>query len=172
MTTPAYAHVLVVDDVEASRYITASWLRRHGHRVSEESTGAGALARLYGEDSDTGIDVVVLDVNLPDISGLEICQRIKSDPRTEALPVIHVSATAIEPVDRVHGLAGGADAYLTEPVDPGVLAATVTAVLRYYRARMVAVRLAERLTRLTTATLAMNGATRFDELVADRKSVV
>lgn len=173
MTAPAHAHVLVVDDVEASRYITASWLRRHGHRVSEASTGSAALALLHPGDSDkTGdhvdsdIEVVVLDVHLPDISGLEVCARIKADPRTEALPVIHVSATAIEPLDRAQGLIGGADAYLTEPIDPAVLAATVAAVLRYYRSRMVAVQLAERLTRLTDATLTLNGAASFDDLVS------
>lgn len=169
MTAPAHAHILVVDDVEASRYITASWLRRHGHQVSEASTGTAALARLHADDGGD-IDVVVLDVNLPDISGLDVCEQIKSNPRTEALPVIHVSATAIDPGDRVDGLIRGADAYLTEPVDPAVLAATVTAVLRYYRARTMAVRLAERLTRLTTATLAINGATRFDGLVASMAS--
>ncbi|HEX4721846.1 MAG TPA: SpoIIE family protein phosphatase [Pseudonocardiaceae bacterium] len=170
MTAPTHAHILVVDDVEASRYVTASWLRRHGHQVSEAGTGTAALARLHSDEYHGDIEVVVLDVNLPDISGLDVCERIKSDPRTEALPVIHVSATAIEPVNRVDGLTRGADAYLTEPVDPAVLAATVTAVLRYYRARMMAVRLAERLTRLTAATLAINGATRFDDLVASMAS--
>lgn len=168
MTAPLHTHVLVVDDAETSRYIVANWLRRQGHQVSEASTGAGALAVLH---PDTGhgpgdIEVVLLDVNLPDISGPEVCERIKSDPRTEALPVIHMSATAVQPLHRAEGLARGADAYLTEPIDPDVLGATVTAVLRYYRARMAAVQLAERLTRLTSATLAVNGATTFDELAA------
>jgi CheY-like chemotaxis protein len=156
------SHILVVDDNAASRYITASWLRRDGHRVTEADTGGRALAALSAADT---VDLVVLDVNLPDINGFEVCERIKSDPRTEALPVIHVSATAIEPDDRAQGLTRGADAYLTEPIEPGVLVATVRAALRYYRARAVAVRLAERLTRLTSATLAINAASGFDDLV-------
>lgn len=158
---PAPARILVVDDIEASRYITASWLRRGGHEVTESATGAHALSYLDGHD----VDLVMLDVHLPDMSGFEVCERIKSAPRTAALPVIHVSATAIAPDDRVMGLTRGADAYLVEPVDPGELLATVEAALRYYRARATAERLAERLTRLTRATLAINAASHFDELV-------
>lgn len=172
MTASAHARVLVVDDAEASRYIIASWLRRYGHQVSEASTGAAALALLGLDRADGGNDfeVVVLDVNLPDITGPDVCERIKSDPRTEALPVIHVSATAVEPFDRAHGLSRGADAYLTEPIDPDVLAATVSAVLRYYRARVDAVRLAGRLTRLTDATLLINTAATFDDLATSAVS--
>lgn len=154
-------HILVVDDMAANRYITASWLRRGGYRTTEAETGAQALSLLW----ESSVDLVVLDVNLPDMSGYEVCERIKADPRTKALPVIHMSATAIEPDDRAQGLTRGADAYLTEPVDPDVLIATVTAALRYYRARAVAERLAERLTQLNHATLAINAAATFDELV-------
>jgi CheY-like chemotaxis protein len=155
------ARILVVDDVEASRYITASWLRRGGHTVTEATTGTQALA-IVGEHTT---DLVVLDVHLPDMSGFEVCERIKGDTRTSALPVIHVSATSIDPDDRTQGLARGADAYLAEPVDPGELLATVEAALRYYRARSTAERLAGRLTHLTRATLAINAAANFDELI-------
>jgi CheY-like chemotaxis protein len=160
--TPAEAtSVLVVDDVEASRYLNSSWLRRSGYRVTEASTGQEALSLLEHQR----VDLVLLDVNLPDISGLEVCARVKADPRTAVVPVIHVSATAIEPEDEARGLSGGADAYLLEPVDPRVLVATVEAVLRYYRARTVAERLAARLTLLTRITLALNSATTFDALL-------
>ncbi len=148
------ARILVVDDSEASRYITASWLRRGGHEVTEAATGQQALAIVNGAQ----IDVVMLDVHLPDMSGFEVCERIKGNPDTAALPVIHVSATSVQPEDRARGLTGGADAYLTEPVDPGELLATVEATLRYYRARATAERLASRLTHLTQATLAINSA--------------
>jgi CheY-like chemotaxis protein len=154
------ARILVVDDLEASRYITASWLRRSGHLVTEAVTGGQALAVLGEQD----FDLVMLDVHLPDMSGFEVCEVIKADPATAALPVIHVSATFVEPQDKTTGLTRGADAYLTEPVDPGELLATVEAALRYYRARMLAERLAHRLTQLTKATLAINSATTFDEL--------
>jgi serine phosphatase RsbU (regulator of sigma subunit)/CheY-like chemotaxis protein len=159
-STPA--RILVVDDVEASRYITSSWLRRGGHIVTEATTGGEAL-EIVGEHAT---DLVVLDVHLPDMSGFEVCERIKGDPSTSALPVIHVSATSIDPEDRTQGLSRGADAYLSEPVDPGELLATVEAALRYYRARTTAERLARRLTHLTRATLAINAASNFDELVS------
>jgi CheY-like chemotaxis protein len=160
--TPAEAtSILVVDDAEASRYLLSSWLRRSGYKVTEASTGGEALSLLAGQQ----LDLVLLDVNLPDMSGLDVCARIKTDPRTAGLPVIHVSATAIEPEDEARGLTGGADAYLLEPVDPRVLVATMEAVLRYYRARVVAERLAARLTLLTRVTLALNSATTFDVLL-------
>jgi CheY-like chemotaxis protein len=161
LLSPTPSRILVVDDMEASRYITASWLRRGGHEVTEAATGTNALSFLDEND----VDLVVLDVHLPDMSGLEVCGRIKSSPRTAALPVIHVSATAVAPDDRTLGLTRGADAYLVEPVDPGELLATVDAALRYYRARATAERLAERLNRLTAATLAINAASHFDALV-------
>ena len=65
------------------------------------------------------------------MSGFEVCRRIKADPRTASIPVIQVSATAVEVADRAHGLTQGADAYLAEPTEPAELLATVTAVLRY-----------------------------------------
>ncbi|MFC4949150.1 SpoIIE family protein phosphatase [Pseudonocardia sp. GCM10023141] len=153
--------VLVVDDTPASRYITSNWLRRHGYEVVEATTGAAALAALVAQH----VDLVVLDVGLPDMSGFDICERIKSTPAL-GHPVIHLSATSVRGADRAHGLTRGADAYLVEPVEPDELIATVDAVLRYYRARANAEQLAERLGRLTAATLAMQGASTFDELSA------
>lgn len=94
-----------------------------------------------------------------------MCERVKGNPRTAALPVIHISATAIEPQDRTTGLNRGADGYLTEPVDPAVLVATVEAALRYYRARAAAERLARRLALLTAASIAINSAATFDEFL-------
>ncbi|HYQ69235.1 fused response regulator/phosphatase [Actinophytocola sp.] len=163
MTVPTEpATILVVDDAEANRYLLSSWLRRVGYRVTEASTGAEALSSLTGERPD----LLLLDVNLPDMSGLDVCAQVKADPRTAVVPVIHVSATAVEPEDEARGLTGGADAYLLEPVDPRVLVATIEAVLRYYRAREVAERLAARLTELTRATHALNSATTFESLLA------
>ncbi|MBP2479513.1 CheY-like chemotaxis protein [Crossiella equi] len=156
------ARVLVADDLEANRFIMSAWLRRGGHTVLEAATGGQAL-QLLAEHS---FDVVLLDVQLPDMSGFEVTEHAKSDPRTASIPVVLVSAAYIEPEDRIAGLNGGADAYLTQPVDPGELLATVEAALRYHRARVLAERLAARLTRLTEATLRINAATSFDELIA------
>src|SRR5262249_31007623 len=66
--------------------------------------------------------------------GFEVCRRIKTDPVTSGIPVIHLSATFVGPGHRALGLEGGADAYLTEPVEPPVLVATINALLRMRRA--------------------------------------
>jgi DNA-binding response OmpR family regulator len=160
-TTDSPARILVVDDTEASRYITASWLRRHGHDVFEAADGGTALAMVDTER----IELVVLDVNLPDMTGFDVCERIKAAPGTAALPVIHLSATYVDASDRARGLSRGADAYLSEPVDPDELIATVAAALRYYRARAAAERLAARLRQLTGTSLTANAAGSFSELV-------
>jgi serine phosphatase RsbU (regulator of sigma subunit)/CheY-like chemotaxis protein len=158
----APARILVVDDTEASRYITSRWLRRSGHLVTEVDTGTRALSALH----DAPFDLVLLDVRLPDMSGFEVCERIKGDPGTAALPVIHISATFVEADDLARGLTQGADGYLTEPVDPGLLLATVESALRYYRARVAAERLAHRLSQLTEASLAINEAQSFPTLLS------
>jgi serine phosphatase RsbU (regulator of sigma subunit)/CheY-like chemotaxis protein len=152
------AVVLVADDTEAKRYILSSWLRRAGHTVIQASTGLDALARV------AEADLVVLDVRLPDLSGIEVCERIKADPRTAMIPVVQVSATAIGVADRAHGLQRGADAYLAEPIEPEELLATITAALRYYRARRRAERTAARLAALARVTLTINAAETFDQL--------
>jgi DNA-binding response OmpR family regulator len=152
--------LLLVDDDEAKRYVLATWLRRAGHTVSEAATGAEALSQVGSAE------LVVLDVHLPDMSGFEVCRRIKQDARTAAIPVIQVSATAIAVADRAHGLTQGADAYLIEPTEPAELLATVTAALRYHRARKRAERTASMLTMLVGVTLDINKAETFDRLAA------
>ena len=159
MTEPS-AGLLLVDDDEAKRYILATWLRRAGHTVTEVATGEEALAHTEGAE------LVLLDVNLPDMSGFEVCRRIKADPRMASIPVIQVSATAVEVADRAHGLTQGADAYLAEPTEPAELLATVTAVLRYSRARQRAERTAAMLAALVGVTLRINAAETFDGLAA------
>ncbi|HEX3489365.1 MAG TPA: fused response regulator/phosphatase [Streptosporangiaceae bacterium] len=150
--------VLVVDDSEAKRYLMASWLRRDGYRVIEAGTGQDALGQL------AGVDLVVLDVRLPDLSGEDVCARIKSDPATAVIPVIQVSAIATDVSDRARGLQQGADAYLAEPIEPEEFLATITAALRSSQARRLAELAASRLTALNQATLAINAAETFDRL--------
>ncbi|MFD8802200.1 SpoIIE family protein phosphatase [Streptomyces atroolivaceus] len=154
----AVAKVLVLDDDETKRYIIGSWLRRAGHTVVEAVDGADGLA-LLSAAADTELpELAVVDVKLPDMSGFEVCEQIKADPRTASLPVIHVSATAVELSDRTQGLHRGADAYLTDPIAPDELLATVTAALRYARARRRAERLAARVAALNSSTLAVYAA--------------
>ena len=154
--------VLVVDDVEAHRYVVGAWLRRAGYDVVEAATGAEALHAVDTAD----IDIVTLDVNLPDMSGMEVCERIKGAERTAALPILHLSGTAVDPSDRNEGLRRGADAYLVEPVESDELLATINALLRYSAARRRAVRIAGYLRRLHSATLAVSTATSRAALVA------
>ena len=152
------AVLLLVDDDIAKRYVIATWLRRAGHTVIEGATGEEALAKA-GQ-----AELILLDVNLPDISGFDVCRRIKADPATAATPVIQVSATAVGVADRTHGLNQGADAYLTEPREPDELLATVVAVLRHSRARHRAELTASRLATLTNVSLNINSARTFDGL--------
>jgi CheY-like chemotaxis protein len=155
------ATVLVVDDSATKRYLLVSWLSRAGFSVVEAETGGEALLRLTEAD----IDLVVLDVKLPDMNGFEVCERIKTDPEYGILPVIHVSAHAVDVVDRTQGLNRGADAYLVEPIEPDELIATAQAVLRYYRARQRAETLAARMVRLAETTLAINSASTLSGLL-------
>ena len=112
-----------------TRYSTARVLRNAGFTVLEAATGQDAL-RLAAEP----VDLVVLDVNLPDIDGFEVCRRLRASPPTARTPVIHLSATFVNDVDKVQGLDAGADGYITHPVEPPVLVATVNAFLRARRA--------------------------------------
>jgi signal transduction histidine kinase len=121
--------VLNVDDYSPGRYTRTKILRQAGFTVHEAGTGEEALALLTHRP-----DLVLLDVNLPDIDGFQVCHRIKANPDTAGTLVLHLSASSILPSDQVAGLDGGADAYLTEPVEPGVLIATVKALLRIRRA--------------------------------------
>ncbi len=156
--TDAPAVLLLVDDDEAKRYIQATWLRRAGHTVVEVGTGREAL------EQAGAAELILLDVHLPDVSGYDVCRRIKSDPATAAIPVIQVSATAVGVSDRALGLTQGADAYLTEPTEPEELLAVVMAALRYSRARQRAERTASLLTALTSVALDINAADTFDGL--------
>ena len=156
--TDAAAVLLLVDDDEAKRYLTGTWLRRAGHTVIEAATGREALAKARSAE------LILLDVNLPDLSGYEVCRQIKADPATAAIPVIQVSATATAVADRALGLTQGADAYLTDPAEPDELLAVVMAALRYYRARQRAERTASLLAALTSVTLEINAADTFDGL--------
>lgn len=157
--TPAL--ILVVDDNATSRYIIGNWLGRAGHTVIEAVDGTHALAVL-GTPAAEPLELAIVDVRLPDMSGFEVCERIKAAPATAGVPVIHVSATAIATADRAQGLHRGADAYLTEPIAPTELLATVATALRYARARRRAELQAERLSTLNRATLEVYGSA--DEL--------
>ena len=129
MAESPHATLLVVDDTAASRYATCRVLRSAGFTVLEAASGQEALALAAQRP-----DLIVLDVNLPDIDGFEVCRRLRARPDTARTPVIHLSATFTNAADQVRGLQGGADGYITSPVESPVLIATVNAFLRTRRA--------------------------------------
>ena len=154
MMQTSQATVLVCDDTAAKRYVIASWLRRAGYDVLEAETGYQAV-----EIAAAGkVDLAVLDVHLPDISGLEVCARIKADPHTAAIPVMHISAIAVAPEDRSAGLDNGADAYMVDPIEPQEMLSMVRSLLRSSGFRRSAERLATRLQRLSAASLRVSVA--------------
>ena len=120
------SRLLVVDDNAATRYAIRRVLERHGYAVLEAGTGTEGLGLIASEN----IDALILDVNLPDMSGFDIVRQLRTDDRTRLLPVIHVSAASIQTGDIITGLDAGADAYLIHPVDPDVLLATLRTLLR------------------------------------------
>ncbi len=122
--------ILNVDDHEAGRYARSRLLKQAGYEVAEAGTGNLALELA----ASLRPPLMLLDVNLPDISGLEVCRRIKSDPQLSSTLILQISASAVTSGDRVGGLDNGADGYLIEPVDSEVLLATVRALLRMRKA--------------------------------------
>ncbi|GAB1541824.1 hypothetical protein NUACC21_44970 [Scytonema sp. NUACC21] len=130
--------ILQIEDNEASRYIVRRMLRNAGFQVVEAATGEAGLQLVTSEPPD----LIILDVQLPDISGFEVCHRIKSNPATASIPVLHLSASFVESKDRTQGLESGADGYLVQPVEPMELIATVKSLLRIRQAEESALALA------------------------------
>jgi len=119
------ARVLVVEDEPHIQELVAVNLEHAGHRVVRAASA---------EDADTAIraelpDVIVLDWMLPGESGVAFARRLRGDPRTRDLPIIMLTARAMEQ-DKISGLEAGADDYLTKPFSPKELAARIKAVLR------------------------------------------
>jgi two-component system phosphate regulon response regulator PhoB len=117
--------VLVVDDEEDLLELVRFNLARDGYAVNVATTGEDALRTIRREPPD----LVVLDLMLPGIDGLEICRRLKADPRTRDIPIVMLTAKG-EERDVISGLERGADDYITKPFSPRVLSARVKALLR------------------------------------------
>jgi two-component system phosphate regulon response regulator PhoB len=117
--------ILVVDDEPDLLELVRFNLDRAGFRVETAASGEEALARLRRSTPD----LVVLDLMLPDLSGEEVCRRLRADPGLTGLPVIMLTAKS-EEVDRVVGFELGADDYVTKPFSPRELVLRVKALLR------------------------------------------
>src|SRR3954453_7697971 len=119
------ARVLVVDDILANVRLLEAKLAAEYFEVVTAMNGIDALEAVQR----TRPDIVLLDVMMPGIDGIEVCKRIKSDPQTMHIPVIMVTALD-QPEDRVKGLEAGADDFLTKPVNDLALFCRVKSLVR------------------------------------------
>ena len=117
--------ILVVDDEEDIRELVKYNLAREGFKIFCASTGEKALKKARSKL----LDLIILDLMLPGIDGLEVTKNLKNDPKTENIPIIMLTAKG-EEADIVTGLELGADDYITKPFSPRVLIARVRAVIR------------------------------------------
>jgi two-component system alkaline phosphatase synthesis response regulator PhoP len=117
--------VLVVDDEEDIRELVALNLNREGFKVIGADSGEQALKRARFDPPD----LIVLDLMLPGMDGLEVCRKIKADPKTRQIPIVMLTAKS-EDADVVVGLELGADDYMTKPFSGRVLVARVRRILR------------------------------------------
>jgi phosphate regulon transcriptional regulator PhoB len=117
--------VLVVEDEPDIRRLVVLHLERDGFRCRTATTGSDALREVKAAIPD----LVVLDLMLPEVDGLEVCRRLRRDTSTAAIPIIMLTAKSDE-VDRIVGLEVGADDYVGKPFSPKELVARVRAVLR------------------------------------------
>jgi two-component system, OmpR family, alkaline phosphatase synthesis response regulator PhoP len=125
ITAMAERTILVVEDEEDVIELLRYNLARNGYRVETVATGPDAVSRA----GTLGPDLILLDLMLPGMDGLEVCRTLKKDNRTERIPIIMVTAKGDE-ADVVAGLEVGADDYIAKPFSPRVLLARVRAVLR------------------------------------------
>lgn len=134
------AMILVVDDQPVNRLLLEEILEPHGYQVVSCSDGQEALQRVQLGD----VDLVLLDITMPLLDGLEVCRRLRADPATASLPIIMVTALAHRE-QQLDGIAAGATDYLTKPIDSANLLLRVRNALQM---RRLHVRVAAQLSRL------------------------
>jgi len=124
--------ILVVEDEAPIQELVRYNLAKDGYRVTTVATGEGALKAV----KESAPDLILLDLLLPGIDGLEVCKLLKNDPGTQHVPIVMLTAKG-EESDVVAGLELGADDYVTKPFSPRVLVARIRAVLRRKRGQPV-----------------------------------
>jgi len=117
--------VLVVEDSVTQREMIEDLLKGSGLNVKTAGDGVEALEQMQGNCPD----IVVMDIVMPRMNGYELCRRIKTDPKTERVPVVMCSSKG-EEFDRYWGMKQGADAYIAKPFQPQELVGTVKQLLR------------------------------------------
>ncbi|MEX2224569.1 MAG: response regulator transcription factor [Candidatus Rokuibacteriota bacterium] len=124
----AALRVLIVEDEPDIRDLLVFHLEREGYQVTKCKSGAEALRAARSAPPD----LVLLDLMLPEMDGLEVCRRLRQDPVTQVIPIVMLTARGDE-VDRILGLEMGADDYVVKPFSPRELVARIRAVLRRTR---------------------------------------
>lgn len=145
-------HLLLIEDDARLAAMVSEYLESNGFAISRAGSGLAGLESLAVSPTGAPVDLVVLDLMLPDIDGLEVCRRLRSmAPPLSTLPVLMLTAKG-DPMDRIIGLELGADDYLPKPFEPRELLARVRAILR----------------RRTEAPASTGTALRFGSLEIDR----
>lgn len=117
--------ILLVEDNASEAYVYEKILKQENINVVHVDTGGKALAEL-----NTDIDLIMMDVNLPDIDGFDLCKKIKLKPKYAGIPILQLSGSYVNMYDKIKGLNYGADNYLNKPVEPPVLIVSIKALLR------------------------------------------
>lgn len=125
MGTAGGKKILIVEDEKDILELVKLYLERDGYRTSTAVTGVEALKQVKSEHPD----LVILDLMLAELDGLEVCKRIRADPQTAMTPIIMLTAKT-EESDQIVGLELGADDYITKPFSPKALVARVKALFR------------------------------------------
>ena len=121
--------ILIIDDQEPTRYVFRRILTGAGFQIVEATSGAEGLTK-----AGQLPDLIISDVNLPDMLGYDLVRRLKASSPTSNIPILQVSATFVSDESKVQALEGGADSYLIQPVEPAVLIAQVQALIRVRKA--------------------------------------
>ena len=124
------SHLLMIEDDARLAQMVGEYLGQSGMQVMHQADGASGLAQLQGQGPEPMPDLVILDLMLPDMDGLDVCRRIRALPGPAAqVPVLMLTAKG-DPMDRIIGLELGADDYLPKPFEPRELLARIRAILR------------------------------------------
>ena len=124
------SHLLMIEDDARLAQMVGEYLGQSGMQVMHQADGASGLAQLQGQGPEPMPDLVILDLMLPDMDGLDVCRRIRALPGPAAqVPVLMLTAKG-DPMDRIIGLEIGADDYLPKPFEPRELLARIRAILR------------------------------------------
>lgn len=158
--------ILVVDDDRTMRTVLTRYLENRGYQVEQVTSGAEALVAVAKNPPD----LVVSDVMMPEMDGLEFCRRLRATPSGQLMPFIFLSGKG-ELEDRIHGHSMGADDYLTKPVDPRELVAKIESQLERSRrihseiVRLMQLTIGTQLTQLTEENPTVNSSEPETEIV-------